>query len=248
MNEQLKILIELQTVDGRREELQSRLATIPGQLEHLRSGYRREQQALDDIKASLEAITKERRTAERELETQEEKIRKLKEQQFMVKSNKEFQTMNHEIQVMENKKGSLEETILLMMEMAGDAEKKIKAQEKGLVQEKEVFQGDEQTLQEVEASLTAELAEANRERELILGRVTPENLHTYSRIREFRHGKAVAGVIEGICQGCSIALRPQKYQEVKSNEEILTCDECKRIIYYQQDPQNADQPPASPQD
>jgi len=140
LNEQLKRLIELQMVDDQRDQLRSKLEAIPGQLESLQAGLKKAQQALDDLKSAVDNGGKERRTAERELETHEEKIRKLKEQQFMVKSNKEFQTMNHEIEVMEARKGSLEETVLLLMDRAAENERRIKAQEAELAREREIFQ------------------------------------------------------------------------------------------------------------
>ena len=35
---------------------------------------------------------------------------------------------------------------------------------------------------------------------------------------------------------CNVLLRPQTYNEVRSNEHIVTCDSCGRILFY--DPAN----------
>jgi len=42
----------------------------------------------------------------------------------------------------------------------------------------------------------------------------------------------VAEVREGLCTACNVLLRPQVYNEVRTNEVVLTCENCARIIYY----------------
>jgi predicted nucleic acid-binding Zn-ribbon protein len=54
----------------------------------------------------------------------------------------------------------------------------------------------------------------------------------YDRIRPAKRGIAVAEVREGLCTACNVLLRPQVYNEVRTNEILLTCDNCGRIIYY----------------
>jgi len=34
------------------------------------------------------------------------------------------------------------------------------------------------------------------------------------------------------CSACRVRLRPQVFQEVMSNEQIVTCFYCNRILYY----------------
>jgi hypothetical protein len=34
------------------------------------------------------------------------------------------------------------------------------------------------------------------------------------------------------CSACQVMLRPQTYNEVRSNEQIIACDSCQRILYY----------------
>jgi len=35
-----------------------------------------------------------------------------------------------------------------------------------------------------------------------------------------------------MCSACSVMLRPQVFQDVLKNDQVLTCDTCKRILYY----------------
>jgi predicted nucleic acid-binding Zn-ribbon protein len=234
LKENLKALVELQAVDDRIADLGKKLAGFPARLEVMRAGYLAARTVLAEHKAWLESAGKERRAAERELEAHEAKIKKLKDQQFMVKTNKEYQAMNHEIALEEQKKGAYEETVLSLMEKGAEVEKAITIQEAGLAREEERFSLEEKKLLAEKAALESELAEAGNERRAALGCIGEQHLRLYNRIREFHKGKAVAMVVEGVCQGCYVGLRPQKYQELKRGEQILTCDECRRIIYNQE--------------
>jgi predicted nucleic acid-binding Zn-ribbon protein len=61
-------------------------------------------------------------------------------------------------------------------------------------------------------------------------------LALYERIRTYRTGAAVAEVRDGLCTACNVRLRPQIYNEVRSNEAVLTCENCSRIVYYLEPP------------
>ncbi|NIN67237.1 MAG: nucleic acid-binding protein, partial [Anaerolineae bacterium] len=39
----------------------------------------------------------------------------------------------------------------------------------------------------------------------------------------------------GTCQGCHMTLPPQVVSEVKQNDCIITCGECDRILYFQEE-------------
>jgi predicted nucleic acid-binding Zn-ribbon protein len=51
-------------------------------------------------------------------------------------------------------------------------------------------------------------------------------------VARIRDGVAVAEARNGACMACFMALRPQVMAEVRRGEEIITCDNCNRILYY----------------
>jgi hypothetical protein len=69
--------------------------------------------------------------------------------------------------------------------------------------------------------------------------MTPGVYSNYERIRG-RRGSAVAEVVDGRCSVCHIAIRPQFLQDVKRGEQVLMCESCQRILFYN--------PPASFED
>jgi predicted nucleic acid-binding Zn-ribbon protein len=62
--------------------------------------------------------------------------------------------------------------------------------------------------------------------------LAPEILELYERVRKARRGVALAEARDGACTACNVLLRPQVYNEVRTNESIVTCETCSRILYY----------------
>ena len=58
-----------------------------------------------------------------------------------------------------------------------------------------------------------------------------------SRLIEKKQGLAVALVVGGSCSACHVRIRPAAMQILKNAREIVYCDTCKRILYY--DPQSS---------
>ena len=128
----------------------------------------------------------------------------------------------------------LETKILEQMEGAEAAEKALAEREpefSRLLSERE----ERLRAFEEQARAQAEEVEARRrERERLFANLPPGIKAQYQRIAaRIRNGVALAEARNGSCSACFIALRPQVMAEVRRGEEIVTCDNCNRILYYQ---------------
>jgi predicted nucleic acid-binding Zn-ribbon protein len=86
-----------------------------------------------------------------------------------------------------------------------------------------------------------ELEEARRERERLMKELPKPLASLFNRISaRIRDGIAVAEARNGSCTACFMALRPQVMADVRRGAEVITCDNCNRILYYE--PENAAQP------
>jgi predicted nucleic acid-binding Zn-ribbon protein len=54
----------------------------------------------------------------------------------------------------------------------------------------------------------------------------------FEQVSRKRNGVAVAEARDGICTICHVRLRPQVFNTVLKNEQIMQCDHCNRILYY----------------
>ena len=57
-------------------------------------------------------------------------------------------------------------------------------------------------------------------------------LRKYDMLRTRRNGKAVVGVINGVCQGCFMSIPPQQFNDIMKGDRILNCPTCQRILYH----------------
>ena len=87
------------------------------------------------------------------------------------------------------------------------------------------------------------MAEWSAQRRQLRGGITPEVLGHYDRVVAVRK-TALAEARGQHCLACNVMLRPQKYDEIRSNLQILTCDSCGRILFY--DPANEPAPEEKP--
>ena len=62
--------------------------------------------------------------------------------------------------------------------------------------------------------------------------MTPTVLAAYERVRKLRRGVAVAEAIEGRCSQCHMSLRLQFFQDLKRGEQMMQCESCSRILFY----------------
>ena len=87
---------------------------------------------------------------------------------------------------------------------------------------------DDETRQQAD-----KIAMNRTERERLVAALPKSMGALYVRISaRIRDGVAVAEARNGACMACFMALRPQAMAQVRRGEEVVTCDNCNRILYY----------------
>ena len=74
--------------------------------------------------------------------------------------------------------------------------------------------------------------ELHVERAAAVKQITPAVYQRYERVRKGRRGVAVAEAVEGRCSACNLTMRLQFFQDLKRGDQILSCESCTRILYY----------------
>lgn len=77
------------------------------------------------------------------------------------------------------------------------------------------------------------LAEARKGRDELFANLPKPMSSMYARIRgRIRDGVAVAEARNRSCTACFMSLRPQVMSEIRRGEEVITCDNCGRILFF----------------
>jgi uncharacterized protein len=228
----LKLVIRLQEIDKRLLDYAREIASLPKHVAEIEKKLVSHQRKLEADRAALLANQKERKKCEGDIQIQEQKISKLKDQMSGAKTNDQFRAFQHEIDFCTKEIRKSEDRILELMAESDPLDKNVKATEADLKTEKALVEAEKQQARERTAADQKASHELETERASIVASIKPANYQRYERARKARKGIAVAEVVGGRCSVCNITLRLQYFQDLKRSEEIMVCESCQRILYY----------------
>ena len=233
MKAELQQLVALQHLDTSIRKLQAELEAIPQRRAEIESEF--DQRAFE-IKA-LENQRDEARHARTRLETEvgEQRTRVERAERNLMSSKKpdEYTAAIREADAARKQIAALETQILEQMEALEKAEGLLTERADEIAslnsdREARLQQFDEETREQ-----SNKLTSSRTEREQLVAALPKSMGALYVRISaRIRDGVAVAEARNGACMACFMALRPQAMAQVRRGEEVVTCDNCNRILYY----------------
>ncbi len=241
MKEQLGLLIELQTLDRKRQDQKGVLDQLPEKIAAAEVPLIEARAASEATQEELDLLDKERREKELDLKVIEEKIRKLKMRLTDLKTNKEYHAHLQEIASVNKEKENIEDLLLNGMEESdqlklalSENEATLKEEEKAFLVHQEDLKAQTDTLMDSDKKLEAEWLSVS-------AALPADLLDTYKRICAKRKGMAVVAVNGKTCTGCNFSLPPQLIAEVKKRKKIHTCNYCNRMLYTPETPSTESQ-------
>ena len=233
MSPDLEHLIELQNLETAIEESRRRIAAHPQRLSEADARLAHAKEGVEAAKQRLKASQEARREAEKEAAVYQSRLSKFKDQLSAVKTNKEYQAMQHEIETAQKELGSVEETVIERMVEADALTAEVKKAEQALGAQQKDVEAEKKTLTEELATVEAALKAATDKRAALVKSLPPQLLALFEQVARARKGIAIAlATRDGLCSACHVRLRPQVFQEVRRNDQIIQCASCNRILYY----------------
>jgi uncharacterized protein len=232
MNADLERVIALQRLDSAVHSAERRLADEPARERAFEARLEGARQRLTTAKERLTENQNARRTIEKEVAVQQGRLSKFRDQLMEVKTNREYQAMQHEIEIAQNEVKALEERILERMLEADDLAAIVKRVEGELSAEQQKVDAERREMAAEHAELTASLAKNAADRTALVAAIDKQVLAIFDLVSQRRHGVAVAEARDGICTICHLRLRPQVFNNIRRNDEIIQCDSCQRILYF----------------
>jgi len=232
MKESLLSLLNLQEIDAQIDQLlhakkdyPDRIASLNNELEQANDAIHKKEQASADLE-------RQRRHLERELTATNEDLRKHKDRFLEVKTNREYDALQLEIEACQKKIGDYETQLLTVM-----------AQHEELQQQ---LNNDKEVTTQLTTQKIAQIEELKKQLEtvddeirtyeakhlVLLPKINDRLLTMYDRIRKAKRGTAVVVVVRGACGGCYRHLPPQRLSEIKRNNKMVSCESCGRILVW----------------
>ncbi len=234
MKAELEQLIALQNVDTGIRRLQSELESIPRRRAEIESEFDQRAFEFKALQQAGETARETRAALDRELAEQRARMEKA-ERDLMASNNaKVYEAAIRERDAAKKHISELETKVLEQMEAAESAEKQLAEREPEFARLRAEHEERLRAFEEQTRSWTTELEERRRERERMFAALPPGIKATYQRIvARIRDGVALAEARGGACSACRMTLRPQIMAQIRRGDEIIVCDNCNRILYYQ---------------
>jgi predicted nucleic acid-binding Zn-ribbon protein len=240
----LERLIQLQDIESRAAVANKAIAEAPGRIAALDALLQSATATLASAKQALENNKTARRSIDKDLIADQQRLDKYKDQIMAVKTNEQLHAMQHQMKAVEDDIGKQEERVLVNMMEADEinaaiktAEATLKAAQSKVASERAAIEADVK----VQQAAVTELSAAREQ--LVSSMDNKGAIETFERIAKVR-GTAVARAEGERCTVCQVRLRPAVFTEVRKNDSLMQCDSCNRILYFVA-PQPAKAPQAS---
>ncbi len=230
----LQNLLDLQSIDLRRNEVRAQLAAFPKKFAEMETRLSSARTAVDHAKSAQVANFKDRKKYELDVDQAKERVRKYKEQMSLVKTNEAYKALQHEVQMAETEISRAEDRLLEQMVSGEVFDARIKDSQKDLKEIEEAMTRERSRLNTEKSAAEKDLAEVEAERARLVAEIPEDLLDHYDRIARKHNGIALAEVRAEKCSACGMIVRPHVFQEMRrpSSEELFHCETCTRILYY----------------
>ncbi len=233
MHADLPRVRELQQVDDRIRELDEEIGRLPKYVSEIERQLESHRKQIEADQAALAENKKGHRSLEGEIATHQQHISRLRGQMNEAKTNEQFRAFQHEIDFHEEAVRKIEDRILDKMVEAETLAQNVKRAEAALRVENEKVQREVSETKARVAKDEQEAAAVRAARAELAKALSNQVLRTYEHVRRSRGGRAVARASADRCLACNVVFRPQFSQMLRSNEQVLTCEACGRILYYE---------------
>jgi predicted nucleic acid-binding Zn-ribbon protein len=232
LNEQLRLLRELQDVDLELKAIEADKERYPREIRDLDEKLASEKEMFTKNGERIELLEKERRQKEGDLELEQERMKKAQAKLYDVKTNKEYQALLVEIDTFREVSSQREIEILEIMDETDELKKEYRRMEEELHETEERIGAEKKKLEESLGKVDGALTGKKRKRTMVAKKLSPELNALYQTLKEKRR-TAVVPARFGACQGCNMKIPPQMFNEVQKNEAIIVCPSCHRILYWE---------------
>jgi uncharacterized protein len=229
-----KLLI-LQDRDRKLLRVHDELIRIGPERQELQARMQGSQAVLEAAKHKVKQLESDRKKSELEVDAKKQLIDKYSIQQFQTKKNEEYRALAHEIDTCKAAIVKLEDQQLDMMEQIEAAQKEVAQANQLAADAKKNVDSRLADLADREANLKKELAELQSNRSELAEVVDETARSKYERLFKQKGQNVVVGIQHGVCGGCHMQLSRSIIVTCQADQEIVTCPNCGRILYFTRD-------------
>jgi len=225
-------LVALQDVDTSIKSIEELQGDLPKNVGELKAKLSSLEDNILKSKTRLQEIKIETRKIQSIETYDKEKIDKLQEQLYRVKTNREYDALTIEIDHLKNE---LDDQEMKELEISDEKDILTKTLEENesknsiLIEKLNVQKNSlDKNIIETKEDLDSLIIKRSR----IIIKISDQNIGLYDKIRRARDGIAVVPVINQSCGGCHSKIPSQLEVFIRDNEKLTQCNVCRQILYW----------------
>ncbi len=230
---QIEQLITLQKVDDEIIELKKTVKEAPEKVKDVEDKLQVQKNQQAELIEKINMLKDQEKKLSKEIENDYAKIKTSKNKLMMVENSREYHAMMREMdnleknnRIREEEKLALEEDLSTQNNILASIENEISRLENELAEMKENLENNLVKSKE-------RLKKLDSEREKAIQDIPKPILSRYEFIRSRLNNPVIVPVRHGICTGCHISIPPQVFIELQKGEQIISCPNCQRLIFWQ---------------
>jgi uncharacterized protein len=229
----------LQDILSRKIQIETEIRDIPKSMATKSELVNRLKKSYIEKNNQYEQVREKINTIKTRMSEAEQLREKYESQMDVIKTQREYEALDKEIRDASEKEMQYrkdlqkEEKVLEEMKYGLEREESmIKTQEAELNDEMEKIKSESEEKRKLLKQLEKE------EQELVPG-LNEEMLFKFDRIIRSKSGLGIVPLKRGVCTGCHMILPVQFVNEVRAGSGILFCPYCSRILFYEEDGEEA---------
>jgi uncharacterized protein len=232
LNELLAQLVSLQAIDLEIDQIDNAIKAEQEGLDIRISALAKREALINELQEQIVSEQKESRTLEGEMADKMDHVRDRQSKMMQVQTGREQTALLKEIE--DAKKSAKENEEKIMAIMLSIEKLTIR-----LTEEKNLLKGEKELVVEETAKVRTNIDAINRgkkekdvQRNEQANKIKASTLRKYNTLRQRRNGLAVVNVVDGVCQGCYMAIPPQLYNMLLRGDNLFECPTCQRMIHH----------------
>ncbi|MCP4132901.1 MAG: hypothetical protein GY754_18195 [bacterium] len=231
MNRDIKIMVELQRYWGYILKAQADIERSKKSIVFWQGELTEKNKEVSLLADEIKQLKIRSKQNETDLDEIDGTVSKLEERRLLVKSERELEALNHELEKAQSQQGELEESVILSMDELEEKEGIYSGLIPELAEKEKQVESDIIDLKDKIKGFEAAIAE-NMDKFESLANNLPSAIKTrFVKTLKAKGCKGVAEVNNSTCGNCNFQIPPDLVREAARNESATTCTNCGGYIY-----------------
>ncbi|EAJ8930913.1 hypothetical protein BV528_04705 [Campylobacter coli] len=238
MNKYLEQLVLLSKIDQEIDSFEPKMESISKTLKDAENKIAKFNVELNNLENEIQDVENQKVQNNAHISEFSAKIKELSKKSGAVKTEKEANALKIEEDIAKEQLDAANDEIVRLDKILENKE----LFKKELLEERAK---EEQNLDEIRVSISSQMDGLEKERmnvytkkTKLVAEMNQKVLSFYEKIRKWAKNTAVVPVKKQACYGCFMKIYDKTYLSVIKGEEIITCPNCGRILYKEQEDQN----------